>query len=343
MRFRLLTRRWKASQKLILSIYWIGRKIKMKTSKSCGIGFFLVVLFLTAASVRAELLTTQHGIHINDDTVNESFFVFFNDIFGTKFTASDDAYNAYGVSPYTTWTVSSDSQLSVGGRSFTGFDNTLYFTALGGESTKINTVSSYGGNGFMDFSINSALNLPAGSGFDFQLGVNHTDMHGNQITYTLGSNPESNAGGDIHMLALNITELYNAKYGSSFETVYMFLWEDYKDGTNVWWWNDRNPANMTSGSDWDYTDYVFIMTNVNPDSQVVVTPEPATLAIFGLGLAGLGIVRAHRRRENRGLIRHAAATWWPVLFCSVVWSKTDLPNDPFFKSKTESFRINRFR
>jgi hypothetical protein len=297
----------------------------MQTAKNyCLFRLFLAVLFLIAANVRADLLTTRHGagtndgtvgesfivfsdssseadtlttrhgININDDTANESFYVFFNDMFGMEFTSSNDVFNAYGVDPYRTWTVGKDSQLSVGGRSFTGFDNTLYLSTLGSED-KINLIGSYSGDGFLNFGINYAVDLPVGSGFDFLLGVNHTDMHGNNFEYTLSSNPDNN-GGSIHMLALDITALYNARYGVDFASVFMFLWEDYKDGTEVWWWSDWNPNNKSSESDWDYTDYMFIMTNVK-HGDGATTPEPATLVILGLGLAGLGTVRARRRKN----------------------------------------------
>ena len=64
----------------------------------------------------------------------------------------------------------------------------------------------------------------------------------------------------------------------------MFLWEDWKGGEGVLWSGAKDKAY----TDWDFADFAYIMTNVRPDNA---TPEPATLAIIGLGLAGLGWAR----------------------------------------------------
>lgn len=91
-----------------------------------------------------------------------------------------------------------------------------------------------------------------------------------------------NGDGADHMLAYQGTgdtvKIGNTMPGTWGNNEFVMAWEDLPAGS----W------------DYDYNDFVVMVESVN---GVVAVPEPGTLALFGLGLVGLGFAR---RRHTTG-------------------------------------------
>ncbi|GHT44849.1 hypothetical protein FACS189454_03320 [Planctomycetales bacterium] len=109
------------------------------------------------------------------------------------------------------------------------------------------------------------------------------DRYGDFSQIIYGDQPELN-GGVISMVAYDVTDLLKAMGYADIENAFMFTWEMWNSGTELGRHND-----------FDYNDMVYIMTNVSPNI-ISVTPEPATMLIIGLGLAGLGLARRRRKK-----------------------------------------------
>jgi hypothetical protein len=92
----------------------------------------------------------------------------------------------------------------------------------------------------------------------------------------------------INMIAIDVTDLMRIKTGNfDLESAFMFAWEDYLIG---------GMNGLFQDIDFDYNDIVYIMTNVAPSTSVV--PEPASMLIFGLALAGLPFAKRLRKNKN---------------------------------------------
>ena len=99
--------------------------------------------------------------------------------------------------------------------------------------------------------------VPNAHPFNFQLDA----YLGATPIYCWSSNPCQNNGvlgkpGDnkVHMVAIDITDLYNTKYGTAKGSVIMFGWESLHS----------TAANGGLHADWDYQDIILIMTDVTP-------------------------------------------------------------------------------
>jgi len=265
----------------------------MSTARNCSIGLVFAVVFLVAANVRADFVPSDYGISVIDDkNGDQGFYKLFNQTFGTLYTSTNDILRALGVDTNTTWTVNANSKLVGGDKNQSGFSGVLSIVDGAGNASVVKTAPTVAANNTLNLGINYAIDnnsFPVGSGVTFQLTVDRKVDYESQH-WTLGSG--TNADDNVYMLALDITDLYNAKYNGDFDTVYMFLWEDWKSGEAVRWGNKNAQKSYT---DWDYADFIYIMTNVKPYTGTS-TPEPATFAIFGLGLAALGLTRIRQRK-----------------------------------------------
>ncbi|MDR2757686.1 MAG: hypothetical protein LBC20_18500 [Planctomycetaceae bacterium] len=85
-----------------------------------------------------------------------------------------------------------------------------------------------------------------------------------------------------HLIVFDVTDLMQARYGIDIESAYLFALEDMA---------------VLQGSDFDYQDFAFILTNVTANTVPTVTPEPATALIFGLA-GGIAIPFLRRKRNE---------------------------------------------
>jgi len=257
----------------------------MTSAKNYTVGLVLAVTLLVAANVRADYSVQIQDTNIYNDNVN--LYQLFNNYFAAQlgentYESSNALYLDRGVDPTRTWTTSGSYVVGAFKVAALGHALSIYDTTTGNTNGNVYSLSGTQNigkeGGITDLGSQGIGGIPDGVKVGFELDA----YNGNTMVFSWSSNPSDNDDGQVHMIAFDITDLYNEKYGTDNSSVYMFAWEDlHLNGKG------GNPA------DWDYQDFVVIMTNLHPDN---VVPEPATLAVIGLGLVGLGIARRRMKK-----------------------------------------------
>lgn len=268
-----------------------------------------LIAFAPLSIAKADLLTDYGVNNINDNAGHDTaaLYQLFNNYFSEQLTStseglyssSNDLFNARGLDPNSAW-VTNNSKI-VGAFKVAGYEHNLSISdrnssfsekIFSSPSSDINPSNSK--LSITDLSESSVNGLADGMILDFELEAK--SPYRTENDYVWSSDPTKNSGmqgtgvegdGMIHMIAIDITKLYNLKHGTDHETVYMFGFEDmhFTDGTGGWY---------SATADGDYQDFVVIMTNVN--SVPTNVPEPATWMMFLIGGAGTSVMAWRKRK-----------------------------------------------
>lgn len=250
----------------------------------------VVFLMVSVAQLRADVIPwnsdpsslqiTDSGKYSDPHSLAGLFTNYFADELGSLglsgYTSSQDLYEDRGVkSIVQNWTVNDNASIHA------SFKNAAFAHDLNLLNSSGNVVDT---KSFPGYTFNDKL----GDGLIFELSAGDynfsLDVTSGIQNMFYGDDPTKNTDGSIHMVAFDVTDLMQARYGADLvESAYLFGWEDMLEN---------------NGGDWDYQDLAYIMVNVTPN----LTPEPGTLLIFGVGIVfGAAAIRRQNRRKKEAV------------------------------------------
>jgi len=263
---------------------------------------WLAVLVAPAASAMsldyAVLNKDYSTFSINDygqftsDTDNPPLFRMFNKHFEaeivslgiTPYTSSDQMFRERGVDMDGLWTTNNATLYAAFKAAL--FEHDLYLTYPDGVEKLIAHFPS-GTFACFDGAILDKVDwaIEDMTDFDWKLGYLHPTIPSVNGWYS--SHSELNYDGIIHMVAFDVTDVMQQRYGNGvIQSAYLMGWEDM-------WARD-------SRTDYDYQDLAMILTNVFPGGTgtAPAVPEPITLLTLGTGVSLLAM-RWRRARKKQ--------------------------------------------
>ena len=206
-----------------------------------------------------------------------------NAVYGLNgFSSSDQMFDAIGISfNETVWTAGADAYAQVYYRQ-ADLSHEV-FVVNEDARTSVGSFSKADNSKVYDArEIGNVMSIAEGQ---FNLEVQVTGSGYNETFSTVAS---SNRDGFAHILGFDVTALMN--YGKSEE--------DWVSSAYLFGFEDLYAKHF--GVDWDYNDMIMVVYDLAPGavntSDVDSTPEPATLALFGLGFVAMPVVRRFRKK-----------------------------------------------
>ena len=243
--------------------------------------FALVLVVFSVQAVKAD-----YSFSISDEKkegwIGEvPMYGLFNDYFGTTYGSSNEVLTDRGYIVSNDWIALPGAQI-YGAYKVAGLAHELNFISEDGQTLM---VQSFEGN-TQTWGIDTSIIGGALQEGVFSM-VLETFWYGDHVGTVWADGAEYTTGSDneIHMVAIDVTDLMQGMLDYDITSAYFFSWEDM----------------LLSVSDYDYQDLAYIMVNVRHGTDTNVTtatPEPATALILLAGLAACPLVRKLRRKQN---------------------------------------------